>query len=89
MFIFKDTEPGPLQDSFGVRQMGDLPGPPTRNPVCVCLLLQDLLQSCSRGGESIAAQAAYQLRYENTKYYSWVGWPEMFPGIGALPEPAL
>jgi hypothetical protein len=23
--------------------------------------------------ESIAAQAAYQLRYENTEYYSWVG----------------
>jgi len=22
--------------------------------------------------ESIAAQAAYQLRYENTEYYSWV-----------------
>ena len=39
--------------------------------------------------ESIAAQAAYQLRYENTEYYSWVGsgpfffGPEimMFPGI--------
>ena len=23
--------------------------------------------------ESIAAQAAYQLRYKNTEYYSWVG----------------
>jgi len=39
--------------------------------------------------ESIAAQAAYQLRYKNTEYYSWVSLrPEMFPGIGALPKPA-
>jgi hypothetical protein len=28
VFIFKDTEPSPLQDSFGVRQKGDLPGLP-------------------------------------------------------------
>ena len=41
--------------------------------------------------ESIAAQAAYQLRYKNTEYYSWVSFrPEMFQvpgpgrGIGAL-----
>ena len=27
-FIFKDTEPSPLQDSFSVRQQGGLPGPP-------------------------------------------------------------
>ena len=34
--------------------------------------------------ESIAAQAAYQLRYKNTGQLR----PEMFPGIGALPKPA-
>jgi hypothetical protein len=28
VFIFKDTEPSTLQDSFGVRQKGGLPGPP-------------------------------------------------------------
>ena len=40
--------------------------------------------------ESIAAQAVYQLRYKSTEYCSWVssGRAEMFPGIGALPEPA-
>jgi hypothetical protein len=27
LFIFKDTEPSPLQDSFSVRQQGGLPGP--------------------------------------------------------------
>jgi hypothetical protein len=34
VFIFKDTEPSPLQlsDSSGVRQKGGLPGPPPRNP---------------------------------------------------------
>ena len=31
-FIFKDTEPSPLQDSFSVRQQGGLPGPPPRSP---------------------------------------------------------
>jgi len=31
VFIFQDTEPSPLQDSFGVRQKGGLPGPP-RSP---------------------------------------------------------
>ena len=44
MFILKDTEPSPLQDSFGVRQKGDLLGPPP--PVVP-------------HPESIAAQAAY------------------------------
>ena len=29
---FKVTEPSPLQDSFGVRQKGDLPGPTLRSP---------------------------------------------------------
>ena len=36
VYFFKDTEPSPLQDSFGVRQQGGLPGPPpvvpTQNP---------------------------------------------------------
>jgi hypothetical protein len=27
LFISKDTEPSPLQDSFRVRQQGGLPGP--------------------------------------------------------------
>ena len=31
-FIFKDTEPSPLQDSSSVRQQGGLPGPPPRSP---------------------------------------------------------
>ena len=30
-FIFKDTEPSPAQDSSGVRQKGDLLGPPPRS----------------------------------------------------------
>ena len=30
-FIFKDTEPSPAQDSSGVRQQGDLLGPPPRS----------------------------------------------------------
>ena len=47
MFIFKDTEPSPLQDSFGVRQKGDLLGPPPVVP----------------HPESIAAQAAYPYRH--------------------------
>jgi hypothetical protein len=40
--------------------------------------------------ESIAAQAAYQLRYENTGYYSWVGsGPKCFQVLGlSSPEPA-
>ena len=31
VFIVKDPEPSPLQDSFGVRQKGGLPGPPPRS----------------------------------------------------------
>ena len=31
-FFFKVTEPSPLQDSSGVRQKGDLLGPPPRSP---------------------------------------------------------
>ena len=37
--------------------------------------------------ESIAAQAAYQLRYENTEYYSWVGsGPKCFQVLGLFPS---
>jgi len=43
VFILKVTEPSPLQDSFGVRQKGDLLGPPPVVP----------------HPESIAAEAAY------------------------------
>jgi len=44
VFIFKVAEPSPLQDSFGLRQKGDLPDrTPPRSP----------------HPESIAAQAAY------------------------------
>ena len=47
LFIFKDTEPSPLQDSFSVRQQGDLPGPPPVVP----------------DPESIDAQATYRGRH--------------------------
>ena len=33
-FIFKDTEPSPAQDSSGVRQKGDLLGPPPVVTTC-------------------------------------------------------
>ena len=37
--------------------------------------------------ESIAAQAAYQLRYENTEYYSWVSsGPKCFQVLGLSPS---
>ncbi len=47
LFIFKDTEPSPLQDSSSVRQQGGLRGPPPVVPdteslaaqVCVCVLV--------------------------------------------------
>ena len=47
LFIFKDTEPSPLQDSFSVRQQGGLPGPPPVVP----------------DPESIDAQASYRSRH--------------------------
>ena len=49
LFIFKDTEPSPLQDSSSVRQQGGLPGPPPVVP----------------DPESIDAQAAYRGRHSN------------------------
>jgi hypothetical protein len=37
--------------------------------------------------ESIAAQAAYQLRYKNTEYYSWVSsGPKCFQVLGLSPS---
>jgi hypothetical protein len=37
--------------------------------------------------ESIAAQAAYQLRYKNTEYYSWVSsGPKYFQVLGLSPS---
>ena len=37
--------------------------------------------------ESIAAQAAYQLRYENTEYHSWVvSGPKCFQLLGLYPS---
>ena len=37
--------------------------------------------------ESIAAQAAYQLRYKNIEYYSWVGsGPKCFQVLGLSPS---
>ena len=47
MFILKVTEPSPLQDSFGLRQKGDLPDLSQEPPPVVL------------HPESIAAQAAY------------------------------
>jgi hypothetical protein len=61
-----------VQNSSDVRQKGDLPNPPPVIPV----------------PESIAAQAAaFQLRYENTEYYSWVGsGPKCFQVLGLSPS---
>ena len=37
--------------------------------------------------ESIAAQAAYQLRYKNNEYYSWVSsGPKCFQVLGLSPS---
>ena len=47
LFIFKDTEPSPLQDALSVRQQGGLPAPPPVVP----------------DPESIDAQAAYRGRH--------------------------
>ncbi len=42
MFIFKDTEPSPLQDSFSVRQTGGLP--------CVFITAVPITKLFARGG---------------------------------------
>jgi hypothetical protein len=44
-----ESGPQPLLVTYNLSSLALTPGEPT--PVCVCLLLQDLLQSCSRGGE--------------------------------------
>ena len=75
--LFKVTEPSsiPYRTHSACAKMTAYPDPP---PV---ILLP----------ESIAAQAAYQLRYKNTEYYSWVSsGPKCFhSGIGALPKSAI
>ena len=58
MFIFKVTEPSsiPYRTHSACAKMAAYPDPPPVIPL----------------PESIAAQAAYQLRYKNTEYCSWV-----------------
>jgi len=70
--LFKVTEPSSVPyRTPPVRQMAAYPDPP---PV---ILLP----------ESIAAQAAYQLRYKNTEYYSWVSsGPKCFQVLGLSPS---
>jgi len=71
--LFKVTEPSsiPYRTSPACAKMAAYPDPP---PV---ILLP----------ESIAAQAAYPLRYKNTEYYSWVGsGPKCFQVLGLSPS---
>ena len=71
--LFKVTEPSsvPYRAPSACAKMAALPDPPS-----VILL-----------PESIAAQAAYQLRYESTEYYSWVGsGPKCFQVLGLSPS---
>ena len=71
--LFKVTEPSsvPYRAPSACAKMAAYPDPP---PVILVL-------------ESIAAQAAYQLRYENTEYYSWVGsGPKCFQVLGLSPS---
>ena len=75
--LFKVTEPSsiPYRAPSACAKMAAYPDPP---PVIL-------------PPESVAAQAAYQLRYNNTEYYSRGQLrPEMFPGIWAsFPKPAI
>ena len=69
--LFKVTEPSsiPYRTHPACAKMAAYPDPP---PV---ILLP----------ESIAAQAAYQLRYKNTEYYSWVSsGPKCFQVLGCM-----
>ena len=73
LFIFKVTEPNsiPYRTHPACAKRAAYPDPP---PV---ILLP----------ESIAAQAAYQLRYKNTEYYSWVSsGPKCFQVLGLSPS---
>ena len=67
--LFKVTEPSsvPYRAPPACAKMAAYPDPPS-----VILV-----------PESIAAQAAYQLRYKNTEYYSWVSsGPKFFQVLG-------
>jgi hypothetical protein len=71
--LFKVTEPSsvPCRTPSACAKRPTYPDPPPVIPV----------------PESIAAQAAYQLRYENTEYYSWVGsGPKCFQVLGLSPS---
>ena len=71
--LFKVTEPSsiPYRTHSACATMAAYPDPP---PVILV-------------PESIAAQAAYQLRYKNTEYYSWVSsGPKCFKVLGLSPS---
>jgi len=71
--LFKVTEPSsiPYRTHPACAKMAAYPDPP---PVILV-------------PESIAAQAAYQLRYKNTEYYSWVrSGPKCFQVLGLSPS---
>ncbi len=70
--LFKVTEPSSV---------------PYRTPACAKRAAYSDPPSVIPVPESIAAQAAYQLRYENTEYYSWVGsGPKCFQVLGLSPS---
>ena len=71
--LFKVTEPSsvPYRAPSACAKMAAYPDPPPVIPV----------------PESITAQAAYQLRYKNTVYYSWVSsGPKCFQVLGLSPS---
>jgi hypothetical protein len=45
-----------------VRSVNPIPNPNPEQGVCVCLLLQDLVQSCLRGGGGIWEDMCYERR---------------------------
>ncbi len=76
LFIFKDTEPSPLQDSFSVLQQEGLPGPPPRSPsprihlrpvltsVCVFITTVPITKLFARGGGGMEDMCYERLRAE-------------------------
>jgi hypothetical protein len=71
--LFKVTEPSsiPYRAPPACAKMAAYPDPPPVIPL----------------PESIAAQASYQLRYENTEYYSWVSsGPKCFQALVLSPS---
>ena len=71
--LFKVTEPSsiPYRTHSACAKMAAYPDPPPVIPL----------------PESIAAQAAYQLRYKNTEYCSWVSsGPKCFQVLGLSPS---